>query len=274
MSRVSRVVTYVALSIASCVVAFPVVWMLSASVRPNMEIFKLPPRLIPETFTLDADRYALGSKTYLRFFFNSYVVAIMVTILSLGISVFAAYGFSRFVFRGHRVLNLFIIGTQTIPSIVLLIPYFLAIVALGLYDTYLGLIITFTSFCLPYSILMMTGYFNTISRELDEAVMVDGGGRIFTLLRIILPVSLPGLVATGVYTFLMAWNEFLFALTLTKTIGMRTIPVGISFLMGEQGYQWNIIMSVAVLGSAPVLVLFLLLQRFFISGLTAGSVKG
>ena len=274
MSRLSRVLTYVSLSIASCLVAFPVVWMLATSVRPNMEVFKLPPRLIPETFTLEAYRYALGSQTYQRFFLNSYVVAMVVTILSLGISVFAAYGFSRFTFRGHKIMNLFIIGTQTIPSIVLLIPYFMAIVALGLYDTYLGLVITFTSFCLPYSILMMTGYFNTISRELDEAVMVDGGGRVFTLLRIILPVSLPGLVATGVYTFLMAWNEFLFALTLTKSIGMRTIPVGISFLIGEHAYQWNIIMSVAILGSAPVLILFLLLQRFFISGLTAGSVKG
>jgi multiple sugar transport system permease protein len=274
MGRLARILTYTALSIASCLVAFPVVWMLAMSVRTNMEIFALPPSLIPKQFILDAYRQVFQSPTYLRFFFNSYIVAMSVTSVSLVIAVFAVYGFSRFIFRGSRLMNLFIIGTQTIPSIVLLIPYFMAIVGLGLYDSYLGLIVTFTSFCLPYSILMMTGYFNTISKELDEAVMVDGGGRIFTLCRIILPVSVPGLVATGVYTFLMAWNEFLFALTLTKSIGMRTIPVGISFLIGEQAYQWNIIMSVAILGSVPVLLMFLLLQRYFVSGLTAGSVKG
>jgi multiple sugar transport system permease protein len=274
MGRLPRLLTYAALSVASCLVAFPVVWMLAMSVRSNMEIFTLPPSLIPEHFILDAYRQVLHSPTYLRFFFNSYIVALGVTGISLVVAIFAGYGFSRFVFRGSKLMNLFIIGTQTIPSIVLLIPYFMAIVGLGLYDTYLGLIVTFTSFCLPYSILMMTGYFNTISKELDEAVMVDGGGRIFTLCRIILPVSLPGLVATGVYTFLLAWNEFLFALTLTKSIGMRTIPVGIAFLIGEMAYQWNVIMSVAILGSVPVMLLFLLLQRYFVSGLTAGSVKG
>ena len=121
---------------------------------------------------------------------------------------------------------------------------------------------------------MMTGYMNTIPTELDEAILVDGGNRILALFRVILPIAVPGIIATGIYTFMLAWNEFLFALTLTKSIDMRTIPVGISLLMGAHAYKWNLMMSVSILGSLPLLILYLFAQKSFISGLSAGSIKG
>jgi len=147
-------------------------------------------------------------------------------------------------------------------------------VLLRLYNTYPALILTYMVFTLSYAIIMMTGYFNTLPRALDEAVMIDGGSSFVALWRVLVPISLPGIVSVGVYTFMLAWNEFLFALTLTKTLNMRTVPVGIQMLMGQHSYEWNEMMAMSVLGSLPVLILFLIFQRFFIAGMTAGSVKG
>jgi ABC-type anion transport system duplicated permease subunit len=147
------------------------------------------------------------------------------------------------------------------------------VVVLGLYDTYFALILTYMVFTLPYAILMMTGYFNTLPRELDDAVKVDGGSNFFALWRVLVPISVPGIVATAVYTFLLAWNEFLFALTLTKSTEMRTVPIGIQLLMGQHAYEWNQMMAMSLFGSLPILIIYLVAQRYFLAGMTAGSVK-
>jgi multiple sugar transport system permease protein len=160
-----------------------------------------------------------------------------------------------------------------VPPITLLIPYFGLVVVLGLYNTYPGLILTYMVFTLPYAIIMMTGYFNTLPRELDEAARVDGASSFGALWRILLPIAVPGMVSVGMYTFMIAWNEYLFALTLTRTDDMRTVPIGIALLMGQHSYDWNQMMAMSVLGSLPVIVLFLFFQRFFIGGMTSGSVK-
>jgi multiple sugar transport system permease protein len=269
-----KVVTYVLLCVASIFAIFPIFWMISVSFRPNMEIFTIPPAWLPITFTLEAYDTLFNTPQYLRTFVNSYFVAFAVTIVSLFLATLGAYGFSRFDFRGNRVIQLFIIGTQMIPPISLIIPYFILIVGLKLYDTYVGLIVTYTAFVLPFSTLMMISYFNTISQDLEEAAMVDGCTRIGSLTRVILPILLPGLVATGVYAFLLAWNEFLFAVTLTQSTGMRLVPVGIALLVGEHAYQWNLMMAMSVVASLPLLLLFIFLQKYLISGLTVGAVKG
>ena len=159
------------------------------------------------------------------------------------------------------------------PPITLIIPYFGLVVALGLYNTYGGLILTHMVFTLPYAIIMTTAYFNTLPRELDESVKVDGGSGWTALWRILVPISVPGLIAVGIYTFMISWNEYLFALTLTRTDDMRTVPIGIQLLMGQHSYEWNQMMAMSILGSIPVLILFLLFQRRFIGGLTSGAVK-
>jgi len=142
-----------------------------------------------------------------------------------------------------------------------------------MYDTYFALIFTYMVFTLPYAILMMTAYFNTLPKELDEAVMVDGGSTFYVLWKVLVPLSVPGIIATGVYTFLLAWNEFLFALTLTKSTEMRTVPIGIHLLMGQHAYEWNEMMAMSILGSLPILIMFLIAQRYFLAGMTAGAVK-
>ena len=162
---------------------------------------------------------------------------------------------------------------QAVPPITLLIPYLSLIVSLKLYNTYGALILTYLIFTLPYCILMVTGYLNTMPRDLDEAVMIDGGSRWTALWKILVPSAIPGLVSVGMYTFMQAWNEYLFALTLTKTNDMRTVPVGINLLMGQHAYEWNQMMAMSILGSLPILLLFLFFQKYFIAGMTAGSVK-
>ncbi|MCZ4299702.1 MULTISPECIES: carbohydrate ABC transporter permease [Microbacterium] len=271
--RVGKTGLMIGLLIGAVFAAGPVLWMLSSSFKSNTQIFELPPRLVTDTFSFDAYIAIFTNPETMRFFLNSYIVAGSVTILTLIVAIQAAYAFSRFEFRGKRILNVVIVSVQAVPPITLLIPYFGLMVALGLYNSYAGLILTYMVFTLPYAIIMMTGYFNTLPKELDEAVRVDGAGSMTALWRILVPISVPGIVSVGIYTFMIAWNEYLFALTLTRTIDMRTVPIGIQLLMGQHSYEWNQIMAMSVLGSIPVLILFLFFQRYFISGLTAGSVK-
>lgn len=252
---------------------FPILWMLASSFKSNAEIFEFPPRLVTENFSFDAYVSILTDPSKVRFFINSYVVALAVTVLTLVVAIMAAYAFSRFEFRGKRIINVVIVSVQAVPPITLLIPYFGLVVTLGLYNTYPGLILTYMVFTLPYAIIMMTGYFNTLPRELDEAVRMDGAGSMTALWKVLVPIAVPGIVSVGIYTFMIAWNEYLFALTLTKTEDMRTVPIGIQLLMGQHSYQWNEIMAMSIMGSVPVLILFLFFQRYFMGGLASGSVK-
>jgi multiple sugar transport system permease protein len=261
------------LVIGALFAGLPVVWMLSTSFKNNGEVFQNPPNLITDSFSLDAYREILGNGAQLRFFLNSYIVAFAVTILTLLVAILAGYAFSRFRFPFQRTINAVIVSVQVVPPITLVIPYFGLVVALGLYNTYLGLILTHMVFTLPYAIIMITAYLNTLPRELDESVKIDGGTSWTALWRILVPISVPGLIAVGVYTFMISWNEYLFALTLTRTDDMRTVPIGIQLLMGQHSYEWNQMMAMSILGSIPVLLLFLLFQRRFIGGLTAGAVK-
>ena len=195
------------------------------------------------------------------------------TLLTLLVAIQTAYALSRFNFRGKSIFNVVILSLQAVPPITLMIPYFGLMVTLKLYNTYQGLILTYMVFTLPYAVIMMTGYFNTLPRELDEAVKIDGGGSLSALWRILVPVSIPGIVSVGIYTFMISWNEYLFALTLTRTQEMRTVPIGIQLLMGQHSYEWNEMMAMSILGSIPVLVLFLFFQRYFMGGLTSGAIK-
>ena len=268
-----RFLVYIGLIVGLVFTLFPVFWIFISSVKTNTEVFAYPPSFIPENFTLSAYFNIFNDEDKLRFFFNSYFIAIIVTILTLLISILSGYSFSRFDFKLKRILNLSIISTQTIPPITLLIPYFGIVVTFKIFDTYLALILTYLVFTIPYATLMMTSYFNTLPKELDDAVLMDGGSNFTALCRVIIPISLPGIVATCVYTFLLCWNEFLFALTLTKSYEMRTVPIGIQLLMGQHAYEWNEMMAMSIIGTVPILFLYLFAQKYFLAGLTSGSVK-
>lgn len=264
---------YGALLVGAVFAGGPVVWMLSSAFKSNADIFAYPPRLISNSFSASAFMAVLDNPQDVRFFVNSYVVGLCVTALTLLVAVVAAFALSRYRFLLREPLKVLIIGVQAIPPITLIIPLFGVVIAVHLYNSYEGLIFTYLVFTLPYSVIMMTAYFNSIPRELDEAARIDGAGSMRTLFRVILPLARPGLVAVGFYAFMISWNEFLFALTLTQTDNMRTVPVGLTLLMGQYNYEWNQIMAMSVLGCLPVIVLFLIFQRHFVSGLSSGAVK-
>ena len=268
-----QVLVIVILILGAIWAGFPVIWMILNSFKPNAEIFASPPVWISKNATLDAYKAVFTNPEELRFFLNSYVIAALVVIITLFIGIMASYAFSRFNFKGKALINTIIISVQAVPPITLLIPYLSLIVFLKLHNTYWALVLTYLVFTLPYCILMTTGYMNTLPKDLDEAVMIDGGSRWNALWRILVPTAVPGLVSVGMYTFMQSWNEYLFALALTKTNEMRTVPVGINLLMGQHAYEWNQMMAMSVLGSLPILLLFLFFQKYFIAGMTAGSVK-
>lgn len=268
-----RIGLAVGLALGAIFAGFPALWMLLSSIKPNTEIFQFPPTFLPDTFTLSAYIDILTDPTKVRFFINSYTVAIVVVLLTLFAGIMAGYALSRFTFPLKSLVNTFVISVQAVPPITLLIPYFGLVVWLKLYDSLWALILTYMVATIPYAILMMTGYFNTIPRELDEAVKVDGGSSLRALWQVLVPTARPGIVSVGAYTFMVAWNEFLFALTLTQNRSNRTVPVGIQLLMGEHSFKWSEMMAMSVLGCLPVLVLFLFFQRQFVSGITAGAVK-
>jgi len=266
--------THATMILVSLLVIFPFLWMVSISLRNNLEIFTTPIHWIPKIFTLDAYKEILTSMQHRRALMNSYFVALLTTLASVTLASLAGYGYSRFNFPGKRATLMFILSVQIIPPMLLAIPYFLLSVAYNIYDSYLALVVTYTSFSLPFATLMLRSYFATIPRELEEAAIIDGCTRLGALIRVILPVSLPGIIATAVYTFVLAWNELLFALTLTEGWKRRTVPVSIGFLMGEFTSEWNQIMALSVIASVPIVALFLFLQKHLIQGMTAGAMKG
>lgn len=267
-----KVFLYFCLVIGLLFAILPIIWMISCSFKSNSDIFSLEPKLIDK---IDTSAYIniFSDPEKIRYFINSLIVSSAVTILTLIVAILAGYAFSRFSFKGKKALNMFIMSTQAVPPITLIIPYFGMVVTLNLYNSYYALILTYLVFTLPYAITMMTGYFNTLPKALDEAVQIDGGSHRTVLWRILVPISMPGMVSTGIYTFLQCWNEYLYALTLTKTQDMRTVPVGIQLLMGQHTYEWNEMMAMSVLGAIPIVIIFMFFQKYFMAGMTSGAVK-
>lgn len=271
--RITKILIELGLLVGLVYALFPVIWMVSCAFKTNTEVFTVPQRIIPRNPTLEAFRSVFADPVKLRYFVNSYLVAFVTTAITLVVAIMAGYALSRYDFKGKKPLNAFIIITQAVPPITLLIPYFGMLVLFGLYDSYWALIVTYLVFTLPYATIMITGYINTLPKDLDEAVAIDGGSTWCVLWRVLVPISKPGLVATAIYTFLQCWNEYLFALCLTKSGEMRTVPIGIQLLMGQITYSWNEMMAMSILGSIPIIILFIFAQNYFIAGLSAGAIK-
>jgi len=212
------------------------------------------------------------------YFVNSVIVASAATVLSLIIAIFASYAISRYQFRGRSLFSTTVLSTQMLPGVLFLLPLFLIFVNINtnfgvqLVGTRIGLIITYLTFSLPFSIWMLAGYFDGIPRELDEAAKVDGCGPMRALIKVILPAARPGLVAVAIYSFMTSWGEVLFASVMT-TDANRTLAVGLQLYSTQTNVYWNQIMAASVVVSIPIVIGFLLLQKNFVAGLTAGAVK-
>ena len=264
---------FVILVIASCFVIVPVLWMFSTSIKTMEEMFSLPIKWIPDTITWDAYKRIWTEYLFGRYIINSFIGVSGATLISLFVSSLAGYGASRFRFFGRTAFLTFLLITQMFPSIMLLIPYFKLMKTLGLINTYGGLILAYISFTIPLASWLMLGYFNSIPKELDDAASIDGASKWRTFWQIIMPLALPGLAATAIYAFIVGWNEYIFALVLTSDDKMKTVPIGIGELIGQYRIAWNDMMAVSLVVSIPLTIIFLFLQRYLVSSLTAGAVK-
>lgn len=252
---------------------FPFAWMLSTSLKTEAEAFRIPPTWMPQHLTVDSYIGIWVRKNFDIYFFNSTIISLATAVLSTFFGALAGYGFSRFLFRGRRFLIGFFLATQMLPGVLLVGPYFKILSRVGLYDTRTGLIIAFLTICLPFSTWMMKGFIDKVPDELDQSAMVDGCSRMGIFFKIILPVVSPGMVATILFAFLLAWGDLLWALCLTSSEPMITVTLGIARTVGEFRIIWPMLMAGSLVGGMPAIILYIFLQRLLVQGLTAGAVK-
>ncbi|MGI5835852.1 MAG: carbohydrate ABC transporter permease [Chloroflexota bacterium] len=256
---------------------FPMYWMFSTSLKDDLAVFKTPPDLWPaQVTTVSYENLSSSSFTPIPVFFkNSVITSIGTVIIAVVLAVFAGYALSRLRFRFRRTTLIGILMTQMFPLVVLLIPMYLIYVRAQLLNTYLGLILAFTSFTLPFGIWMIKGFVDTVPVEIEEAAMVDGCNRLQAMRLVVFPLIIPGVVATAVFAFLDAWNNLLFPLTLVNEVTMKTLPPGMILAFGgEFKHDWSGMMAASTIVTIPVIIGFVLIQRYLVEGLTGGAVKG
>lgn len=268
------VIAYVILIALLFFALAPVALMIGTAFKPNVEIFQVPPRWLPRAPTLSNFHKVMFNSGIPRYALNSIIIAALMTFTALVLGTLAGYGFSRFKFRGNRALSLFMLLGQLIPLIALIVPFFQIFDAVGLLDTKIGIALAHLTTALPLVTWMSASYFSTIPVELDEAAIIDGCTRMQALRKVVLPVALPGIISIALFAFLMSWNEFVLASVLTNTDNSKTLPIGLSEFATMFTVDWGSTMAAAFLMTVPVVAVFLLFQKQFVSGLSAGAVKG
>lgn len=268
--RDAIVLLLVAIVLAAMV--FPFAWMVLTSLRPAAEMFDLR-QILPDRLTLDGFGRLFETSAFGRYLLNSAIVALVAMVASVFISCLTGYAFSRFEFRGKRVFMLLVIAVHLFPFVILITPLYLFFSELRLLNTYQGLIIAYVALTLPFATYLMMGYFETVPRGLDEAARIDGCSTLGVLFRVIFPIAWPGVATVAINSFVMAWEEYLFAKVLMTDERMKTVQVGLSNFFGEFTTQWDLVMCAAVVASVPTIVLFAIAQRRLVSGLAVGSVK-
>jgi len=253
---------------------FPIYWVVNSSLKPGSELFHFPPLYWPSQINLRSYISAIDNGRLASFYLNSMIVAACTCLATLVLVVFAGYSMSRFRFRGKGVIVVMFLMAQMLPAVVLIAPLFTIFSVLHLVNTRWVLIISYVIISLPFCVLMMRGFFDSLPQELEEAAMVDGCGRTHALFRVLVPLALPGLVATAIFAFIDAWNELIFAVMFISSTSLQTLPVGLNLMIQEKRTEYGLLLALAVLALIPSLFLFGYIQRYLTSGLTAGAVKG
>ncbi len=264
---------YLALVVMAIYNLVPFFWMATSSLKTDYEVIDYPATILPRVVTVGAYSRMWIQENFVQYFINSLIVSISTAAISSLVGAFAAYGFSRFFFRGRSTLMTIFLASQMIPGVLLVGPYFKMLSYVELYNTLLGLILSQTTITLPFSIWMLKGYVDTIPIAIDQAAMVDGASRARTFLLVVLPNILPGLVATIIFAFLLSWGDLLWALCLISEKSKQTMTLGITQLVGQFRIQWSEIMAATMITTIVPAVLYLMLQNFLIKGFTEGAVK-
>ncbi|MCC3373271.1 carbohydrate ABC transporter permease [Cohnella sp. REN36] len=253
---------------------FPFLQMLSTSLKPADQLFAVPPVWIPEHFTLSNFTAALHHQQFARYFMNSLFVSVVTCVLVIVVSVLAAYGFTRLEFPGRKFLLNVILVSQMFCISAIVIPLYKIVSALGLLNSYPGLVLAYMAFTVPVAIWLLRSFMLNIPIDMEESAMMEGASKLQAFVRVVLPLLRPGIGATAAYVFLMTWQEFLFSLVFMTDPAKRTLPIGIMDFKGQYETNWGTMMAASILISIPVFLLFLVIQRQLISGLTEGATKG
>lgn len=265
---------YVPVGALAAIALFPFLWMIGSSFKSLPELYSYPPHWIPDTFTLGNYGKVLFRSNVPRYFINSTIVSVGSTAVALFFAIPAAYGLARFRFRGQTFWQTCILVAHLLPTAALIIPLYVSFRYLHLLNSLFGLILAYLVLTLPLSVWMLTGYFRSIPLELEEAAVIDGASRMTILLRILLPLSWPGIVVIILYAFVATWNEFIFALSFASDASVKTLPIGVAEFTTEGDTDWGAVMAASVIMTLPIAVMFFGLQRLFVGGLMAGAVKG
>lgn len=268
-----RVGLYFAAIVLAVYSAFPIYWMIVSSLRPTQEML-MNPSLVPQRWTLEYYTSLLAQTDYPRQFLNSLIVAVTTVALTMVLSVMIAYGVTRQRIRGKQMIIAGMLYAYMFPPLLLAIPLYSMFSLIGLNDTLLSLVISHLTITMPLGVWFLWGFFKTMPFELEEAAMVDGCTRLGAFLRVVLPLSVPGLVTVAIFAFLLSWTDYTFALVMIGSDANKTVPLGLASMIGAFDLRWGDVMAGSTLIALPLFAAFLALSRYFVQGLTAGAVKG
>ncbi len=272
--RAGRALVYAAAVGLAAQAVFPLLWMLSTSLKPPREVFATPPTLIPVAPTLENFVRLLRETAFLAYFRNSVVVSGLTVLLTMAVGALGAYGLTRFAFPGRETVARLILCTYMFAPIMIVVPIYILARRVGLVNTHLGLVLAYASFCLPFALWLLRAFFQSIPVELEEAALVDGAGRGRAVLHVVLPLALPGLIATSIFTFTLAWNDYIFTRILIASDELKTLPVGVQDLFAAAVVDWGLVMAAGVLITIPALAFFMAVQRHLVAGWGTGGLKG
>jgi len=252
----------------------PLLWMLSTSLKPAREVFATPPAFVPAAPTLENFVRLVRDTAFLTYFWNSVAVAGLTVLLTMAVGALGAYSLTRFAFPGRELVAKLILCTYMFAPIMIVIPVYILARRLGIVNTHTALVLSYASFCLPFSLWLLRAFFLSIPIELEEAAHVDGAGRGRAVLYIVLPLALPGLIATSIFTFTLAWNDYIFTRILIASDELKTLPVGVQDLFAAAVVDWGLVMAAGMLITIPALACFMAVQRHLVAGWGTGGLKG
>ncbi len=270
----ARGLLYVGAAVLVFQAAFPFLWMASTSMKPPVEVFAQPPSFVPEAPTWENFWRLFTATNFLIYFRNSLTVAGLVVLLTMVVGAAGAYSLTRFRYPGREQIAGLILCTYMFAPIMIVIPFFILAKKVGIQNTHLALVLAFASFCLPFALWLLRAFFETIPIELEEAALVDGADRFRAVVHVVLPLALPGLIATGIFTFILAWNDYIFTRILISADELKTLPVGVQDLFHSALIDWGLIMAAGVLITIPALAFFVGVQRHLVAGWGSGGLKG
>jgi len=256
------------------VVSFPLLWMALSSLKPPTELFKSPPSIFPKQVSFEWYREAFSNATVVRYFFNSFIIAVSTMMINIVFGTLGAYSLARFKYKGRKLIIIGVLSAYCIPPIMLMIPLYRVIAAMGLNSSYLGVILGHVTFTYPFCLWLLISFFRQIPKEIEEAAVVDGASPFTVFYRIVLPLCVPGVLSTGIMAFILSWNEYLLSSVLVSSDTMKTLTVGLANYVSTTEINWGVIMALGTATTIPIIILFSAIQQYFVEGMTAGAVKG